>query len=103
MAQQFYPAVLERGSGGVFGVWFPDFPGCVAGATTQDHAIAKAQEALAVAADKLFEQSKSLPAATPFEKIKTPKGCDLVALIAIGVLLTAALVGAAVLAMEDKS
>ena len=85
MVQRFYPAVLERDAGGVFAVWFPDFPDCVAGAKTQDEAIAKAHEALAVEADKLSEEDKPLPAATPFERIKTPKGCDLVALIAIGV------------------
>lgn len=85
MVQRFYPAVLERGARGAFGVWFPDFPDCVTGAASQDEAMAKAQAALAIEADKYCEQDKPLPGATPFEKIKVPKGCDLVALIAVGV------------------
>jgi predicted RNase H-like HicB family nuclease len=85
MVQRFYPAVLERGARGVFAVWFPDFPDCVAGAMTQDEAMARAQEALAVEADRYGEQDRPLPPATPFEKIKLPKGCDLVALFALGV------------------
>jgi predicted RNase H-like HicB family nuclease len=85
MVQRFYPAVLERGARGVFGVWFPDFPDCVSGAHSQEEAVAKAQEALAIEADRYGEQDKPLPAATPFEKIKVPRSCDLVALFAIGV------------------
>ncbi len=30
MRHLFYPAVLERGEGNVYAVWFPDFPGVVA-------------------------------------------------------------------------
>lgn len=47
--QRFYPAVIERGTKERFGVWFPDFPRCVAGDTSQEQAMARAQEALAQA------------------------------------------------------
>jgi predicted RNase H-like HicB family nuclease len=84
MPKRFYPAVLERDEGGVFGVWFPDFPGCVAAAKTQEEAVAKAQEALAGAMQDVAERSLPLPEPTPFDRIETPTGADVVSMVAIG-------------------
>ncbi len=83
--QRFYPAVLERGPNQSYGVWFPDFVGCVAGGVSQERAIARAQEALAVAVQSLAEQEKPLPEPTPFERIAIPKDCEFVAFFAVGV------------------
>lgn len=83
--QRFYPAVLERGAKQTFGVWFPDFPRCVAGGTSQEQAMARAQEALARAVESLAEQERLFPEPTPFEKIAIPKDCDLVTFFAVGV------------------
>ena len=83
--QRFYPAVLERGTKATFGVWFPDFPHCVAGGSSQEQAIARAQEALAQAVQSHVERERELPPPTPFEKIGVPKDCDLVAFFAVGV------------------
>jgi len=85
MAQRFYPAVLERGPKQTYAVWFPDFPGCVAAARTQEDAIAKAQEALARAVVELYERSEGLPEPTAFERIRLPRDCDLISLVAVGV------------------
>jgi predicted RNase H-like HicB family nuclease len=85
MVQRFYPAVLERGPRATFAVWFPDFPGCVAAARSQEEAIAKAQGALAQAVIERTEEDKALPAPTPFEKISLPKDCDLVSFFAVAV------------------
>jgi predicted RNase H-like HicB family nuclease len=38
MSAIFYPAVMERGEGGAYAVWFPDWPGVVAAARTQSDA-----------------------------------------------------------------
>jgi predicted RNase H-like HicB family nuclease len=85
MAQRFYPAVLERGAKQTFAVWFPDFPGCVAAARTQEDAIAKAQDSLAGAVMTHYEQNNALPEPTPFEKVVLPRQCDLISLVAVGV------------------
>lgn len=85
MAQRFYPAVLERGPKLTFAVWFPDFPGCVAAARSQEDAMAKAQEALAHAVVELYERGTTLPEPTPFERIEIPKGCDVITMVALGV------------------
>ena len=85
MVQRFYPAVLERGAHDTFGVWFPDFPGCIAAARTQEDAMGKAQEALAIAVERMAEREEALPAPSPFEAIEIPAGCDLVTYFAVGV------------------
>ena len=83
MTRLIYPAVLERGARGTFGAWFPDFPDCVAGGTSPEHAIEKAQAVLARALVELAEKDRTPPPATPFEKIQLPKNCDFVAFFAV--------------------
>ncbi|HEY5049005.1 MAG TPA: type II toxin-antitoxin system HicB family antitoxin [Rhizomicrobium sp.] len=85
MPRLIYPAVLERGAKNTFGAWFPDFAGCVAGGTSPEHAIEKAQRALTQAVYERVEREQPLPKATPFEKIALPKNCELIAFFAITV------------------
>jgi predicted RNase H-like HicB family nuclease len=85
MKRRLYPAVLERGPKGTFGAWFPDFPDCVAGGTSQEKAIERAENALAQAVDALFEQDRPLPEPTPIARIMLPKGCDFLAYFIVGV------------------
>ena len=61
MRAVFYPAVLERGEGEAYAIWFPDFPDVVAGAASQDEAMAKGEALLAEAAEALALDGKLLP------------------------------------------
>src|ERR1700760_3035580 len=81
MTKRFYPAELERDAGGVFEVWFPDFPGGVVAAASQEEAIAKAHDALAMA----IEDAATAPAPTPFEAIEAPDEANVIAKFAVGV------------------
>ena len=83
MAKRFYPAVLERDPSGVFGVWFPDFPGAVAGGRTQEEAVARAQSALELAMQELAERDLPLPASTGFDAIRPPEDADVVTILAL--------------------
>jgi predicted RNase H-like HicB family nuclease len=85
MAQRFYPAVLERGDAGAYGVWFPDFPGVVTGARSQEEAMAKAGDALADGVEELAFEGRGLPEPTGLDAIDLPEGCDFVAVFAVGV------------------
>ncbi len=85
MVRRYYPAILEKGPKSTFGVWFPDFPDCVAAAPTQDEAVKRAESALARAVDILSERDAPLPAATLIENIVIPKGCKFVAFFVVGV------------------
>ena len=84
MKQRFYPAVLERDESGCFGVWFPDFPGAVVAATTQEEAMAKAQAALAGAMQQQAERDGDLPAPSPVEAVEIPPDCDFITFLAVG-------------------
>jgi len=86
MQKRFYPAVLERGGKATFAAWFPDFPGCVAGGTSQEEAIEKAEYAVAQAVDALAERGAPLPEPTPIEGLVLPKGCRLIAYFMVGVI-----------------
>ena len=85
MPKLSYPAVLERGAKNSFGAWFPDFPDCVAGGTSPEQAIEKAQQGLAQAVYERAEKDQPLPNPTPFEAIELPKGCRFVAFFAVTV------------------
>ena len=85
MAKRSYPAVLERGPKGSFAIWFPDFPDCVAGGTTQEDALAKSEIALAKAVDALAETDRPLPQPTAFDAVSLPKGSRPIAYFVVSV------------------
>ena len=85
MPKRFYPAVLERGRHESYGVWFPDFPGAIAAARTQEDAMAKAEGALALAVEAMAERSEPLPSPSQLEAIEIPAGCKLVSLFIVSV------------------
>ena len=78
MSAIFYPAIMERGEGGTFAVWFPDWPGVVAAAQSQSDAMSKAEGALALAAEEVAERGAPMPAPSDWEQFKVPADCDLV-------------------------
>lgn len=84
MKKRWYPAVLERGEGDAFGVWFPDFPGCVAAGRTQEEAAAKAEAALTEALQAAAENEAPLPTPTPFDLILIPDEAEVVAVLSLG-------------------
>lgn len=84
MARRYYPAVIERGPRKTFGVWFPDFPEVVAAGRSQEEAIAKAEAAVAQAAQTLAEQEQAMPEPTAIEAIEIPRNCPFVAFCMIG-------------------
>jgi predicted RNase H-like HicB family nuclease len=84
MPQRFYPAVLERGENGAVALWFPDFPGCVAGGRTQEDAMARASDALGDAMRGHAEREAPLPTPTSIADIQLPKGCDAIGFVAVG-------------------
>jgi predicted RNase H-like HicB family nuclease len=84
LPQRFYPAVLERGEHGAVGVWFPDFPGCVAAARSQEEAMALASGALEAAMRGCAEREERLPEPTPVQDIVAPAGSDVIGIVAVG-------------------
>lgn len=85
MTYRFYPAVLEKGDGGAYGVWFPNFPNAVAAARDHEEAMARAEEVLAQAVEALVDLNQALPDPVPFDQVVIPSGCKLVAVFAVRV------------------
>jgi predicted RNase H-like HicB family nuclease len=84
LAKRFYPAVLERDPSGVYGAWFPDFPGAVAAGRTQEEAVAKAEAALQRAIQEWAERGLALPEPTAFSAIEPPRDAEVVTFVALG-------------------
>src|SRR4051794_19844155 len=83
MSAIFYPAVMERGEGDTFAVWFPDWPGIVAGGLSQSEAMGKAERALALAAEEMAEHGTPMPQPSDWEGFEAPSDCNLVVRFAL--------------------
>lgn len=64
-----YIALLEHEDGRSFGVWFPDFPGCVSSADTAEEAMRSAQEALTGHVRLMIEDGDEIPAPRSLEDV----------------------------------
>ena len=61
MAKLYYPAILEAGESGGFGVFFPDLDGCVSSGETPQDAARMAEEALALHLEGMAETGEAIP------------------------------------------
>jgi len=54
--------VEDAGPETAIGIWFPDLPGCFSAGDSVEEALRNAEEALALYAESLAEEGRSLPA-----------------------------------------
>ncbi|MBS0357907.1 MAG: type II toxin-antitoxin system HicB family antitoxin [Proteobacteria bacterium] len=73
MASLTYVALVQRAKkkNADYGVFFPDFPGCVFGGKTLDKALENAREGLIFHIEGLVSAGERLPKPTSLEKIKS--------------------------------
>lgn len=64
MERRYFPAQLEQGLGGTFGVWFVDLPGCVSAGTSVAEALEGAHESLALHIAGMLEDGEEIPIAS---------------------------------------
>jgi predicted RNase H-like HicB family nuclease len=62
-------AVVHEDSG-VYGIAFPDFPGCVSGGKTLDEAMRRGRETLRVHVESLIEDGGKLPVLRSLDELK---------------------------------
>jgi len=67
-----YAAVMEQTDAGGFGVWFPDFPGCISHADDPLTAAQGAQKALTRRLQAMEENGETIPQPTPAEAVDLP-------------------------------
>jgi predicted RNase H-like HicB family nuclease len=82
-----FPAVIETDASGGYSVFFPDLPGCVSAGDSIEDAFAMAREALAGHLEVMAEYGDPIPAATPYGKVKVPRGVKAVAVVLVPVVL----------------
>jgi predicted RNase H-like HicB family nuclease len=68
-----YAAVMEQADAGGFGVWFPDFPGCVAHGDDLTTAAQAARYALEGRIEALSDSGAPIPQPTPAEAVELPQ------------------------------
>lgn len=69
----FAHAVLHE-ENGAFGVSFPDFPGCITGADSEEDAIRKADEVLSFHVAGMLEDGEGLPARRSVKELLADPG-----------------------------
>jgi predicted RNase H-like HicB family nuclease len=67
---QYVAIVEDAGPARAIGVWFPDLPGCFSAGDTLDEAISNASTAVALYAETLEEQGRTLPPARSLSALK---------------------------------
>jgi predicted RNase H-like HicB family nuclease len=80
---RYYPAVIETDARGGFGVFFPDFPGCVTAGDTIDEAMANAEEALAGHIEVSVEHGEAIPPPSDLQSIKVDADVEAVARVLV--------------------
>ncbi|HEX8167468.1 MAG TPA: type II toxin-antitoxin system HicB family antitoxin [Beijerinckiaceae bacterium] len=65
-----YIGILEKEPGTLWGIWFPDLPGCIAAAPTSAEVIDQAPDALAQWIDVNRSDGQVVPPPRPFEDIR---------------------------------
>jgi predicted RNase H-like HicB family nuclease len=68
-----YPAVMEQADFRGFGVWFPDFPGCVSQGDDPLAAAQSARKALTLHIQGMADAGEALPTPTPAEAVELPQ------------------------------
>lgn len=71
--ERFYFAVVAKEDGSDFGVWFPDFPGCVSAGGSHAEALINAREALQFHLDGMIEDGEPISEPTPFESLSNDR------------------------------
>ncbi len=69
MPKDAYIALIRKESETIYGVDFPDFPGCVSGGETLKEALANAREALALHIEALLENREEIPQSSDMESV----------------------------------
>lgn len=69
MQRFVFPAIVETGEGGGYGLFFPDLPGCVTVADTLNDLAENAREALELHLEGMIDANMPIPSATPLDRL----------------------------------
>ena len=60
--ERCYPALIHKEKKSLYGISFPDFPGCVSAGETEEESLISGREALQLCIDTMFEMGEKIPA-----------------------------------------
>jgi predicted RNase H-like HicB family nuclease len=69
MAVVYFPAIVETGPGGGYGVFFPDLPGCVSAGDSLQEAARNAEIALQLHLAGMVEDGEAIPGASELDAL----------------------------------
>lgn len=81
MATTNYIGIIERGLNGTFGVYFPDFPGCVSAGDSLEETIDGGQEALDLHVEGMRADGLEVPAPSSADTVQPAEGSDFYKLV----------------------
>ena len=82
-----YPAIIEKDDDSDFGIFFPDFPGCVSAGSSPEEVIEKGIEALTGHVAWLVRDGDAIPDPTPISDVRPDPDINMVCLTLIPVTL----------------
>jgi predicted RNase H-like HicB family nuclease len=83
MAVVYFPAIVETGPGGSYGVFFPDLPGCVSAGDSLQEAARNAEIALQLHLAGMVEDGEPIPAASELDALARAPDVEEVARILV--------------------
>lgn len=64
-----YVAIVEKEAGSDWGIWFPDFDGCVSAGSTADEVVREGEAALQAHIDLMLEEGMKIPEPCAMETV----------------------------------
>ena len=86
MRRRYFPAVIDR-EGSLYGITFPDFPGCVSSGGSPEEAIEAGREALSGHVALMAADGDPLPDPTRLEEVTWEEDEDVVCISLVSVTL----------------
>lgn len=65
-----YIGIMEKEIGTLWGIWFPDLPGCVSAAETADEVVAQVGDAVEQWLECAMEEGEAIPLARTIEELR---------------------------------
>jgi len=84
--RRYYPAIIDR-EGSLYGISFPDFPGCVSSGAAPKEAIEGGREALTGHVDLMIRDGDAIPEPTPLEAVTCEEGEAVVCVALVPVVI----------------
>lgn len=80
---RYYPAVVEKEADSDYGVFFPDFPGCIGAGATLDEAVRDAEAALKLHVEGTLAEGGELPEPSEIEALAVDRDIERVAFVMV--------------------